>query len=552
MNGNDVMVTNQTMEMDLKERNILNLLPAAVYTCDKDGHITFFNDAAVKLWGYTPDVDNDYVRFCACYKVWMMDGTFVSPQETPMAIALRTGEKFRNVEALVERPDGSQFYAAVNIDPVFDANGELQGAVNIFQDITKRKETERALKESEQKYRELASSLEMKMEENAGSLKKKNEELRKSEEHYHRMVEEVEDYAIILMDKEGIIQNWNKGAENIKKYKESEIVGKSFEVFYLKEDRESGLPKRLINEAKEKGKATHEGWRVRKDGTRFWGSILITALHDDDDNVIGFTKVTRDLTERKLAEDQLKEYSNELEFQNRELEQFAYAASHDMKEPLRKIHLYNSYIAEHAGALLDQRSKDYLERSLNSVKRMTGLIEDLLTYSRTTSHTNSFVDVDMNELVHTVIAEHKEDVGEQTVNIEAGSLPVVHGVPFQLKQLMDNLLGNAIKYKHPERKGIVTISSEIVKGAEIKELRYNQNRLYHRISVTDNGIGFDTANAARIFEVFQRLNNVAGERGSGIGLAICKKIVQNHKGFITATGRLNEGARFDIYLPVTS
>src|SRR5580704_355085 len=124
-----------------------------------------------------------------------------------------------------------------------------------------------------------------------------NDELRKSEERYHKMIEEVEDYAILMLNREGIVQNWNKGAEKIKGYKESEIVGKSFRLFYLPEDREKKLPEKLIEEAVRNGKAIHEGWRMRKDGSKFWGSIVITALHDEERNVIGFSKVTRDLTE---------------------------------------------------------------------------------------------------------------------------------------------------------------------------------------------------------------------------------------------------------------
>src|SRR5690606_21393127 len=157
-----------------------------------------------------------------------------------------------------------------------------------------------------------------------------------------------------LLDANGIIQNWNKGAEKIKGYKEDEIVGKSFELFYTEEDRMAGAPKKLVAEAKEKGKAVIEGWRVKKDGTRFWGSIVLTALHDEMNNIIGFSKLTRDLTERKLAEDQLRRYSSDLEFQNRELEQFVYAASHDLKEPLRKIHIYHAYIYDNAAPSLDE------------------------------------------------------------------------------------------------------------------------------------------------------------------------------------------------------
>jgi PAS domain S-box-containing protein len=363
------------------------------------------------------------------------------------------------------------------------------------------------------------------------------------------MIDEVEDYAIILLDKDGIIRNWNRGAEKIKGYKESEIIGKSFEIFYTVADQQMGLPTKLISLARQTGKALHEGWRVRKDKTRFWGSIVLTALHDVHGNIIGFSKVTRDLTEKKLAEDKLKEYTIELEFQNKELEQFAYAASHDMKEPLRKIHFYNSYLYENSSQILDEKSKEYLNRSINAVKRMSDLIEDLLTYSKTTSNLESFEMVDVNEVVEEIIFNHKEELEQKKAQISYDALPNIRFVPFQFKQLMENIISNAMKYKHPDRDLLIRITSQVAKGGEILDKDAEPHRDYHKITVTDNGIGFEPQYADRIFEIFQRLNNLQGAKGSGIGLAICKKVMQNHKGFIKAAGKVDEGARFDIDIP---
>jgi PAS domain S-box-containing protein len=367
------------------------------------------------------------------------------------------------------------------------------------------------------------------------------------EKLYHKMVEEVEDYAILMLDKDGTIINWNKGAEKIKGYKEEDIVGKNFQEFYLPEDREQGLPLQLLQLARETGKALHEGWRKRKDGSAFWGSIVLTAIHNDEGGVIGFAKVTRDLTERKLAEDRMKDYMAQLEFQNKELEQFVYAASHDLKEPLRKIHLYNSFIADQPGNQLDDRSRDYLNRSLKAAERMKALIEDLLVYSRSTFRTEFYEAIDLNAIIDEIIAMHKDEIGAGKV--EVGRLPVVHGVPVQMKQLFFNLINNSIKYKHPDREIAIKIEAELVDGHSIPSPGLDKHRQYVKITVVDNGIGFDQAYANRIFEVFQRLNNAAYTKGSGIGLAICKKIVQNYKGFIEAKGQWDKGAQFSIYLP---
>jgi len=666
-------------ESEAKYKGLVNSLPSAIYTCDKQGKITFFNDIAVELWGYKPDINEDSLRFCACYKVWALDGTYIPPENTPMAIALKTGESFTNVEALVARPDGTKFYAVVNINvlkdddnnitgainifqditslkqvelalreseykyrslieklqtplyttdaegritlynnaavnlwgrepkigedfwcgsykiyktdgtnlplhscpmavclkeqravygeeilvmrpdgslrnvapyphPLFDDEGKITGAVNMLIDITHIKQTEQALRESEAKYKELASVLEKKVVEKTRDLKMKHEELKRSEERYHKMIDQVEDYVIILLDKDGIVQNWNKGAEKIKGYKEEEIIGKSFKNFYLPEDRKAGLPEKLLREAAEKGKALHEGWRLRKSGSRFWGSTVLTALHDDENNLIGFSKVTRDLTEKKLVEDKVREHTNQLEFQNKELEQFAYAASHDMKEPLRKIQLYNSAIADNADTL-DEKSKEYLSRSIAAAKRMSRLIEDLLAYSKTSASVDNFEQLNLNEVIEEISLMHKEEFEQKQVHIETGNLPVIYGIPFQVKQLMFNLINNSIKYKHPERNVFIKVKAAVVRGHEIKEHGAEPYKIYQKISVIDNGLGFDTKYAEKIFNIFQRLNNSPAAEGTGIGLAICKKIVQNHHGFIQASGIENEGARFDIYFP---
>lgn len=535
-------------ESEVRYRTLIEKLEVPLYTTDKDGTITLYNNAAVDLWGRVPKTGVE--KWSGAHKLFYIDGTELAKEDCPHAVCLREAKPIRDTEILVMRPDGSIRHIAPYPQPTFDEKGKLTGAVNLLLDLTAMKKAEVALRESEQKYRRLAASLERKVAEKSSDLIAKNRELQESEERYHKMVEDVEDYAIILMDENGIIRNWNKGAEKIKGYTESEIIGKSFETFYTDEDKANRVPESLLAKAKDTGKTISEGWRKRKDGSLFWASILITALRRYNGELIGFTKVTRDLTDKKIAEDKLMEYSSRLEFQNRELEQFAYAASHDMKEPLRKIHLYHSYISENKNNLLDDKSKDYLLRSINAVKRMNTLIEDLLSYSRITSDDEGMTDVDLNRILDEIKDEHILDADHPVTSIYRSDLPVIKAIPFQCKQLFDNLVENAIKYRDPTRPSQINVTAEIVEAGSMTGLNSRHNTRFHKISVSDNGIGFDQKYSEKIFEVFQRLSSPHNAPGSGIGLAICRKIVQHHGGLINAKGEVGSGAKFDIYFPI--
>ena len=526
---------------------LIDGLDSPIYVTDADGYITLFNKAAAALWGRSPEIGKD--RWCGSFKMFTPDGRELAPDNSPMAKSLREGRPIAGEEIIILRPNGEKIEAVAHPQPLFDSNGNITGTVNMLLEVTGMRASEELLRESERTLRQLSFSLEDKMVERTNNLLNKNEELKKSEERYHKMIEEVVDYAIVLLDQNGIIQNWNKGAEKIKGYTEQEIVGKSFTIFYLDEDRQKDLPGKLVAEARARGRATHEGWRLRKDGTRFWGSIVITALHDIDSNIIGFSKVTRDLTERKSAEDKMIRYTSQLEFQNRELQQFAFAASHDMKEPLRKISFYTDYIAQHNVNSLDAKSGEYLQRSLSAVKRMSKLIDDLLTYSTSGSGHDNFEKVNFNTIVADIVSSHEDLIDQGKVIFETGELPTLPGIPFQLKQMMDNLINNAIKYSHPSRVCIIRIKSERIVGSTINHIEADNTRWYHQITVSDNGLGFDNKFADKIFEIFQRLANQSDYRGSGIGLAICRRVIQNHRGFIVASGKENVGARFDIYLP---
>ena len=264
-----------------------------------------------------------------------------------------------------------------------------------------------------------------------------------------------------------------------------------------------------------------------------------------------------EIRERKISEQkihnlnsQLLENIAQLEEANKELDRFAFMASHDLQEPLRKIQTYSNRIIEKVGDNLPESVVDYLSRIQNASRRMKKLIEDLLSFSHTTSSVYTPETIDLNALVEEVRAMLQEKIDEKKAVIEAEPLPVVHAVPVQFQQLFVNLLSNSIKYSKPEVPPKIRIASDIVPGHIIGgQQGIYHDRQYHHIRVEDNGIGFDQNFSHKIFELFQRLHGRNEYSGTGIGLAICKKILQNHQGYITAEGRPGEGSVFSIYIP---
>ena len=457
------------------------------------------------------------------------------------------------------RKDGSRFWGNTVITALHDDLNKVIGFSKITRDLTEKKLAEDKLRKASEELMEKNRQLESasaRFEKNRSILEASIDALKKREERYHQMVAEVADYAILLLSPEGTIENWNKGAENIKGYKSAEIVGSNFRIFYSEEDQQQKLPQKLLDIARREGKATHEGWRVRKDGTRFWGSIVITALHDEENNIIGFSKVTRDLTDKKIADDKLKETTEQLAEQNRELERmnqeltsFAYVSSHDLQEPLRKIQTFITRIAETEVGTLSERGKDYFNRIQNAAGRMQTLIDDLLTYSRTNTDERKIERTDLNIILDEVKMDLREKLEEKSASVKAEKLPTLDIVAFQFRQLFVNLIGNSLKFSKTGVKPLIEISCTEIGGDAIPDHKTSKDRKFYHIQISDNGIGFEPEYNAKIIEVFQRLHGRSEYSGTGIGLAICKKIIENHGGHIRAEGQPGVGATFHLYVP---
>jgi signal transduction histidine kinase len=245
-----------------------------------------------------------------------------------------------------------------------------------------------------------------------------------------------------------------------------------------------------------------------------------------------------DVTEQRVAERRLVEQRRELERSNAALEEFASVASHDLQEPLRKILSFGERLETSAGPLLQGEARSYLDRMLGATARMRTLIGDLLTYSQVTARNEPFVPTDLAGTAREVVADLEMVIADAAGQVDVGELPVIDANPIQMRQLFQNLVANALKYRHTDRPPVVRITSSSPDAA------------HRTIAVADNGIGFNPEYTERIFKMFERLHARARYDGSGIGLAICRRIAERHGGTITATGRPGEGATFTITLPL--
>jgi light-regulated signal transduction histidine kinase (bacteriophytochrome) len=256
-----------------------------------------------------------------------------------------------------------------------------------------------------------------------------------------------------------------------------------------------------------------------------------------------------DIVDRKEAERQIAEKNVELEKMNKELEAFTYVSSHDLQEPLRKIQIFASHILEKEKQNLSDTGKDYFHRMQDAAFRMQTLISELLNFSRLANAEQAFEYKDLRHLVADVKTELKEVIEDKKATLEESGLGRIKVIPFQFRQLVYNLISNSLKFSRPGIPAVMRIESRIEEGKECSE-QLLPGIKYHHLTFTDNGIGFERHFAEKIFEVFQKLHGKDVYPGTGIGLAIVKKIVENHHGLITAESEPGEGARFDIYIPV--
>ncbi len=480
----------------------------AIFALDPDGYILSWNAGAHRIKGYTAE-EAIGKHFSIFYPREKIEQGF--PQ-FELEEAARVG-RFED-EGWRIRKDGTRFWANVVITALRDASGHLVGFAKVTRDLTERRAAEEALRESEERFR--------------------------------LMVQSVRDYAIFMLDPTGHITTWNAGAQRIKGYTSDEIIGKHFSIFYPAEDLESGKPARELEIATRTGVYEEEGWRLRKDGSRFWANVVITALFKPDGSLAGFAKVTRDLTERRAAQERAIEAARIAavsEEANRTKSEFLAAMSHELRTPLNAIGGYADLIAMGVRGPVTAEQLEDLQRIKRSQQHLLGIINDILNFSRieagqTTYDLSTVALADVIKAVGDMIEPQaaakglKLDVRECPTEVPAWADRA------KVEQILINLLSNAVKFTE---QGKVTLECD---GHDAQRVS---------VAVSDTGMGIPADHLEKIFEPFVQVGRSLSQaqEGTGLGLAISRDLAGGMGGDIVVTSEPQKGSRFTLTLPRT-
>jgi PAS domain S-box-containing protein len=478
----------------------------AIFALDPSGVILSWNAGAERIKGYSAD-EIIGRHFSAFYTA---EDLAARKPETELLVAEREGQAAD--EGWRVRKDGSRFWASVVITPLRDPGGRLVGFAKVTRDLSARRRWEEALRESEERFRVLVLS--------------------------------VKDYGIFMLDPQGYVVSWNEGARRIKGYEAEEILGKHFSTFYPPEVAASGHPARELEIATREGRYEEEGWRIRKDGSRFWANVVITTLLDGHGELMGYAKVTRDLTERRLAQQREVDDARrlaEVEASNRAKTGFLAAMSHELRTPLNAIAGYAQLMQEGVGGEVSDQHRDYLSRIRNSQQHLLGIVNDLLNYSRMEAGGIVYERelVFAHEVVEGVLAMVTPQIERKQLRLRrAACPPEVTAVADRLKveQVVLNLLSNAVKFT-PEG-GSITVSC-------------GRSEETVTISVRDTGPGIPVDKLEVIFDPFVQLGRTLTSKheGAGLGLAISRDLARAMKGDVRVESVEGKGATFTLSLP---
>ena len=494
----------------------------AIFALDSNGYVMTWNPGARRLKGYEAHeiVGSHFSRFYTPEDI--------SRQHPQHELELAVLKGAYEEEGWRVRKDGGRFWASVTITALVDSDGQLRGFGKVTRDLTDRRRAE--------------------------------EQLRESEERFRLIIEGVKDYAIFMLDPSGRVSTWNEGATRIKGYEAHEIIGRHFSIFYPLED--AWKPTFEIQQTLANGRFEDFGWRLRKDGSRFWANVLITAIRDKHGKLLGFSKVTRDLTDKKLAEDKLLEAHRSLERRvlerTEQLERakqdaeevikardrFLSIASHELKTPLTALLLQIQ-----GRKLLMQRTKDEAAFSFErlwqmwqnderQVRRLDRLVDDMLDTSRL-----AIGRLSMKPEAADLCGIVTEVLNRFAPQLEAANMPLtviapraVRGRwdPYRIEQVVTNIVANAIKYGQAKPLRV--------------EVTEQDGRA--RVAIRDQGNGIRREDRERIFKEFERISSEHAVGGLGLGLFIAKEIVCAHGGKIWVNSEFGHGAEFIFELPL--
>ena len=479
----------------------------AIYLLDKTGRVASWNRGAQRFKGYTAEevIGRHFSIF------YTPEDRATNLPERALKIAAKEG-KFEQ-EGWRVRKDGTRFWTSVVIDPVRDENGELIGYAKVTRDITDKLEAQRRLRETEQRFRVL--------------------------------VEGVRDYAIYMLDPDGRVTNWNTGAALIKGYSADEIGGQHFSRFYTPEDQEAGVPAQALATALREGKYENEAWRVRKDGTRFRAGVVIDPIYNESGRLIGFAKITRDLTERWKAQQEMQT-AREALAQAQKMEaigRLTGGVAHDFNNLLTVIRASADLLTR--PELPQEKRQRYIQSIAETAERAAQLTGQLLTFARRQPLKPERFDIaarlgGMGQIIHTTLGS--------PIQVSYVIEPDVGAVEADPNQFETAILNMAINARDAMPSGgMLRISARRTDGVPPIRGHGAVRGSFIAVSIEDSGTGIDKQTLQRIFEPFFTTKEV--NKGTGLGLSQVYGFVKQSGGEISVESTLGEGSRFTLYLP---
>ncbi|API56438.1 hybrid sensor histidine kinase/response regulator (plasmid) [Rhizobium leguminosarum] len=480
----------------------------AIYMLSPEGIVTSWNTGAQRFKGYKPSeiLGEHFSRF------YLEEDRAAGVPARALATAEKHG-RFEG-EGWRRRKDGSRFWAHVIIDPIRRPSGELIGYAKITRDLTERRAAEKAIRQSEEQFR--------------------------------RLVQGVSDYAIYMLDPEGNVSSWNFGAERIKGYRPQEIIGRHFSTFYTPEDREAGVPQTALGIARAEGRFEREGWRVRKDGTRFWASVVIDVIRDDEGDVLGFAKITRDITEKMETQRALEQAREEL-FQSQKMEaigQLTGGIAHDFNNLLMAVLGSLEILKKRMPQDLSLTS--LVDNAMQGAQRGAALTQRMLAFSR--RQELHIEPIDVSGLVRGMMDMLSRSLGPLTV-IETSfpiRLPTILTDPNQLEMAILNLVVNA--------RDAMPSGGRILLRASEESLPSGKGPLspgrYVRIAVIDEGEGMDAKTLEQAITPFFTTKGIG--KGTGLGLSMVQGLASQSGGRLMMKSSLGEGTTVELWFPVAS